>query len=512
MTVETARSRSGIVVAGHPLAAEEGVRVLAAGGNAVDAAVAAGLVLAVVCPYACTLAGDVYMLIRDAKSGRIAGLNGTGAAPQAATRERFADGMANSGILSASVPGLLAGLADALARFGSKNFPELAATALALADEGFPVFPYFAQQIRQRADLLAQDGEASRLFLPGGAPLATGTPFRQPELAAILRLLIEDGAESFYRGAVARRVAEACAAGGGLIGAADLDAHDTLWQEPIAAPFYGHEIWTMPPNSYGPTLLLQLLALAEAGVDGMPPDSADFVLAGYRARQQAYRLAGPFVGDPRDCEAPMRALLAEANARRIEAAGQMPEEARDRCTTNVVAIDKDGNAVSLIESISAPFGAGIVLPGTGILLNNRMAGFSTKPDSRNCVAPGRRPAHTLAPCMVTKDGALVMSVGTPGTVGQTCSLAQLLARILACGEAPAAAIAAPRWSVDFAGKLVMEEEMAPALQEAVRAGEPEAKPMSRGWMSFGSVKLAVATAEGYAGFADDRRAAAARGL
>jgi gamma-glutamyltranspeptidase len=512
MTIGTARGRAGMVVAGHPLAAEEGRRVLAAGGNAVDAAVAAGLVLAVVCPYACTLAGDVYMLIRDGKSGRIHGLNGTGAAPQGATRERFSQGMANAGILSASVPGLLAGFEEALARFGSRTFPELAAPAFCLAAEGFPVFPYFAQQIRQRADLLAKDAEASRLFLPGGAPLAAGTQFRQPELAAILKRLIEEGAGSFYRGAVAQRFAEACTALGGLIGEDDLAAHRSLWQEPMAAPFYGHDVWTMPPNSYGPTLLLQLLDLAAAGVDRLSPDSADFVLAGYRARQRAYKLAGPFIGDPGECEAPMRALVAEASAGRLAPTGPMPAEARDRCTTNVVAIDRHGNTVSLIESISAPFGAGTVLPGTGILLNNRMAGFSTDPASRNCVAPGKRPAHTLAPCMVTRRDALVMSVGTPGTVGQTCSLAQLLARILACGEEPAAAIAAPRWSVDFAGKLVVEEEMAPSLQEAVQAGEPEAKPMKRGWISFGSVKLAAATAEGYVGFADDRRAAAARGL
>ena len=511
MSVQSAASHDGIVVAGHPLAAAEGVRVLRDGGNAVDAAVAAGLVLAVVCPYACTLAGDVYLLIRDPKTGRVAGLNGTGAAPTGATRDRFAQGIPGSGILSCSVPGLLAGLAEALARFGSSGFAELAATALGLAEDGFQIFPYFAAQIRQRAELLEKDAEASRLFLPEGRPLAVGTLFRQAELATILRQLIAAGPESFYEGAVARRFAESCAASGGLIGEADLAAHRSLWQEPMAAPFYGHEVWTMPPNSYGATLLLQLLALADAGIDRLRPGSADFILAGYRARQDAYKRAGPFIGDPGDCEAPMRALLAEARAGRPSTQGAITE-ARDRCTTNVVVIDGNGLAVSLIESISAPFGAGIVLPGTGILLNNRMAGFSTDPESRNCVAPGKRPAHTLAPCLVTKEGALALSIGTPGTVGQTCSLAQLLTRLLACGEAPATAIAAPRWSVDFAGKLVLEEETAAAVLEAVQAAEPDAKVMKRGWMSFGSIKLACVGDDGYRGFADDRRAAAAHGL
>ena len=511
MTIGTATSRDGIVVAGHPLAAEEGVRVLGAGGNAVDAAVAAGMVLSVTCPYACTLAGDVYMLIREPGSGRIAGLNGTGTAPSGATRARFAAGMANAGILSCSLPGLLAAFSDALARYGSRSFAELAATALRLAEDGFAIFPYFAAQIRQRAELLEKDAAARRLFLPDGKPLAAGAQFRQPELASVLKQLIADGPDSFYRGAAARRFAEDCAAQGGLIGEADLAAHRSLWQEPMAASFYGHEVWTMPPNSYGPTLLLQLLELAAERIERLPPDSADFVHAGYRARQNAYRLAGPFIGDPGACEAPMRALLADAAAGRLPGAGAVAE-ARDRCTTNVVAIDRSGLAVSLIESISAPFGAGVVLPGTGILLNNRMAGFSVDPESRNCVAPGKRPAHTLAPCLVTKGGALAMSVGTPGTVGQTCSLAQLLARLLACGESPESAIAAPRWSVDFQGKLVLEEETDPAVQEAVTAAEPETKAMKRGWISFGSIKLARATAAGYEGFADDRRAAAARGL
>ena len=510
MSVRSARGRRGVVVAGHALAAEEGVRVLSSGGNAVDAAVAAGLVLSVVCPYACTLAGDVYMLIREPASGRIGGLNGTGAAPGGATRQRFAGGLANTGILAASVPGLLAGMAEALARYGSRNFAELAATALRLAEEGFAVFPYFAAQIRQRADLLATDAQARRLFLPEGAPLAAGARFAQPELAAILRRLIAEGPDSFYRGAVARHFADSCASLGGLIGPADLAAHRSLWQEPIAAPFYGHEVWTMPPNSYGPTLLLQLLDLARGRIDRIAPGSAEFVLAGYRARRGAYARAGRTIGDPSDCEEPARRLIAEAIAAGgTPAGGSLPAEARDRCTTNVVAIDGAGMAVSLIESISAPFGAGVVLPGTGILLNNRMAGFSTEPGSLNCVAPGRRPAHTLAPCMVTKGGDLALSVGTPGTVGQTCSLAQILARILALGEDPATAIAAPRWSVDFAGALLLEAEMAPAARDAVIAAEPGAKPMRRGFMTFGSIKLARVAAGAYEGFADDRRAAAA---
>jgi gamma-glutamyltranspeptidase / glutathione hydrolase len=172
-------------------------------------------------------------------------------------------------------------------------------------------------------------------------------------------------------------------------------------------------------------------------------------------------------------------------------------------------IDRDGMAVSLIESISAPFGSGTVLDGTGILLNNRMAGFVTDPASANCIAPEKRPANTLAPCLVRKGGRLVLSIGTPGTVGQTCTLAQVLARILACGEDAAAAASAPRWSVDFKGQLIVEDTMDPAFVSALAARHPEARTMAAGWNSFGSIKLAAVADGGFLGVADDRRAAVA---
>jgi gamma-glutamyltranspeptidase / glutathione hydrolase len=167
--------------------------------------------------------------------------------------------------------------------------------------------------------------------------------------------------------------------------------------------------------------------------------------------------------------------------------------------------------VSLIESVSAPYGSGVVLEGTGILLNNRLAGFNTDPASDNCLAPMKRPANTLAPCLVTKNGQLVMSVGTPGTVGQTCILAQFLARTLACGEDAADAVAAPRWSVDFKGKLVLEDGMDEALRGAVMVRDAEVKVMPTGWISFGSIKSVAVSEDGFSGVADQRRAATTLG-
>jgi gamma-glutamyltranspeptidase/glutathione hydrolase len=513
LKAQTAQGAHGVIVAGHSLASEAGLGVLQDGGNAVDAAIAAALVLCVVCPYACTLGGDLYALVHHPRSG-IAGLNATGRSPLAASAERFADGIPGNGVLAATVPGLLRGLGDLQERFGTRDFASLMQPAIRLAEEGFPVHRQLALNTAERASLLAKDAGASALFLPGGEPLAEGSRFVQPALAGVLRRIAAHGVEAFYTGELAERIAAASAKLGGLIAAEDLARHQSLWQAPIAAPFYGHEVVTMPPNSFGATLLFQLLALEAGGIDAADPRSVDFIRKGYAARRSAYRSVAQLIADPSRGEAALRERLAAAIAESGHAApleGAEPAESRDRCTTCAVVVDRDGMAVSLIESISAPYGAGVVLEGTGILLNNRMAGFSSDPASPNGIAPGKRPANTLAPCLVMKDGRLAMSLGTPGTVGQTCTLAQFLARVLACGEDAAEAVAAPRWSVDFKGKLVVEEGMDAALRRAVLDAEPEARTMRDGWISFGSLKAALAAESGWRSIADWRRAAVALG-
>lgn len=510
MTAQVARGRGGAVSAGHTLASEAAIAVLRDGGNAVDAAIAAALALAVVCPYAVSLAGDLYALIYDPQTGHVTGINATGCSPQAATRARFENGIPGTGVLSATVPGMLRALDDLRERFGTRELGALLWPAIRLAERGFPVHRQLAANTRDRAELLAKNAAAKALFLPEGQPLAEGAIFRQRDLARVLQNIADEGADAFYLGALARQMARASLAAGGLLSEEDFAAHRSLWQAPIVAPFYGFDVLTMPPNSFGATLLWQLLALEAGKIDQTATDSADFVLQGYAARRDAYRQAARFIADPRLAEDKLRRALGQAI---VGAAGSpadaLPPEARDRCTTCVTVIDREGMAVSLIESISAPYGAGVVLEGTGILLNNRMAGFNLDESSDNCLAPMKRPANTLAPCLVMKDGVLVMSVGTPGTVGQTCTLAQFLARVLACGEDTVAAASAPRWSVDFQGKLVVEDTMDPSLRAAIAEQNPEVKAMREGWISFGSIKLAAPTEEGYFGLADHRRVARA---
>ncbi len=498
------------VASGHPLATEEALRVLAEGGNAVDAAIAAGMVLNVVCPYATTLAGDMFIMVHKPGWRTPKALNGTGTAPRLADSEFFSGQIPRDGILSVTIPGLLAGFDDSLRRWGTRDLSSLCGEAIRIAEEGFAISPYFVANTRQRAALIGKDPEASRLFLPQGAPAPAGSLLAQPELAACLRDIVDHGIETFYTGALGERLAEGMRQLGGLVRGEDLAAHATLIQEPVIGPFAGHEVATMPPNSYGATLLLQLLHLESSGVGALDPDSAAFALLGLQARRLAYRIAGPLIGDPESLEAPLRALLEERFALgHLETRAPMPPEAGDRCTTNVIVIDREGMAVSMVQSISAPYGAGVVIPGTGILLNNRLAGFSADPASANCVAPGKRPAHTLAPAMVLKQGQLAMSLGTPGTVGQTCVLAQFLARVLACGQSIDRACDAPRWSVDFTGKPVLEDHAPDTLRQAFFEREPEARTMPAGWISFGSIKLAMPEGTGLTAMADGRRIARA---
>ncbi len=508
MTVGVAYGARGMVATGHARATDAALDVLKAGGNAVDAAVAAALVLAVVCPYATSLGGELFALVYDPQTKTTSGLNATGCSPAATA----AGTPPRTGPRSATVPALVRGLDDLLAHRGSFPLARLIAPAIALAGGGFAVHAILAENTRERAELLARDPAASALFLPGGEPLREGATFVQPDLANVLERIASGGADAFYAGAPAERFAASCAAAGGEISAADLADHRSLWQTPLGVPFYGHQVWTMPPNSYGPTLLLQLLDYEQIQIGSIDPGSPAFIDAGIEARRRAYAAAAPWIADPRLTETIAAAFIADAVDRGVYDAPAAPAaEPRDRCTTNAVVIDESGLAVSLVESISAPFGSGVVVPGTGVLLNNRMAGFVRDPHHPNAIAPGKRPANTLAPCMVTRGGALAMALGTPGTVGQTCTLAQFLARMLACGEAAADAAAAPRWSVDFEGRPIVENTMDERLRAEVLARHPDARVIRSGWISFGSIKLAAVTGTGYEGVADYRRAATTAG-
>lgn len=500
-----------MVVAGHSLATVAGVDVLRDGGNAVDAAIAAAAVLAVVCPHACGLGGDLYMLAFDAASGETLGLNGTGRSPMAATEAAYAGGVPANGIRSVSVPGMVAGWQAAVERCGTRRLSSLLAPAIGHAAEGIDVNVQLAQNTHQRAALLAKDEAAASIFLPPGEALREGDNLVQVDLARTLQRIAMQGAREVHEGETAAGIARTMAALGGIISAEDLLRHETLWQTPLSARFAGCDIATMPPNSYGLTLLLQLFELERSGIADVDPGGAEFMLRGIAARRHAYAVAAAVIGDPQALEAPSRELLQRAQIGAHTDANASAAERGEGGTSNVVVIDREGNAVSLIQSVSAPFGAGVVVPGTGVLLNNRMRGFNTDSGHPNCVAPEKRPAHTLAPCLVGRDGAIWMSVGTPGAAGQTCTLAQFLTRTLAMSQTMPAAIAAPRWSVNLQGVPIVEDSMAAMTRDDVQAQEPATEVNETGWLTFGSIKVAWRGGDILRGAADGRRSAFAAG-
>jgi gamma-glutamyltranspeptidase len=511
-SVQTAAGTRAAVASGHALASAEALRVLATGGNIIDAAIGGAMVLAVVLPYACGIGGDMYMLFHDARTGKTHGLNGTGAAPARAHAGQFPGGMPQTGVRAATVPGVVMAWHDALSHFGTRGMAELLQPAIRLARDGFPAHDGSIQNAVEKKRLLLKNVEATRLYLPGGNPHPLGTPIVQSELAQSLSMIAEGGIQAFYRGELAQRWVDGTDALGGLFTVDDLRRHRTLWQRPISVPFYGHDVYTMPPNSPGVGLLLQLLALEAHRIHATDPRDAGLLIETLRAWRWARSIADEVVGDPRDAEASARRVLADIAA---QPSGIVLGPDTDTAsppsgdTSNLVIMDAQGNAVSLVQSVSAPFASGVVLPGTGILLNNRMRGFNAKVGSINCVAPGRRPAHTLVPAMVRRHGEVVMAIGTPGAAGQTITLAQVLARILSCRQEVAEAIAAPRWSVAPSGKIILEDNTADAIVTALRRHEPtlELAPMSH--VRFGSVKAVWKHDDVISAAADYRRVAAA---
>jgi gamma-glutamyltranspeptidase len=441
----------------HADATEAGRRAFAAGGTAVDAALAAAAVLTVVYPHNCALGGDLFALVREA-DGTITDINASGPAPAGADAEalraRGLRAMPITGPDTVTVPGLVAGWGAVQERGGALPWAALLRDAIAAARDGVAVARSVGDALAE-ADL-ADPGMAA-VFAPGGAPLRAGDTLRQPALAATLERLAAGGPRAFYEGDLAERLAAGARAAGCALSAADLAAFVPQAGPPLRAAFDGVEVLTSAPNSSGVLLLQALLALeAAAAADPLGADAAVLAELLRGGGQDRDRL----LGDPRAVDVDLDAFL---GARRIEA---LVADARAAArgeqgapvlvqrherptgdTVAVVATDAEGRAVSLIQSLFHSFGSGILEPSTGVLLHNRGSFFSLRPGHPNALAPGRRPVHTLMPVLVQDgDGALLGALGTMGGRVQAQIHAQVLLRLRA-GATPQEAVDAPRWIV-----------------------------------------------------------------
>lgn len=506
----------GMVVSGHPLASLGGWQTLEQGGSVADAAIAAAAVLAVALPQACTLGGDALVLIHGAGGSGTVGLNASGPAPAEAEPRAFADGIPQRGIRSVSVPGVVGGWEALHRRHGRLPWPRLFERAIELAEDGVPVSRTLAQAIILHREMLEADPACRALLLPGGAPLAAGAVLQQPALAATLRAVAQGGSKAFYEGWPAEALGRLSARHGGLLAAEDLRGYAPEWVEPIETRYRDLTVRVMPPNSFGLLMLLQLNALAGFDLAALGPESAERLALLVAAARAAFAEGRRFVADPRPAPAPVRDLLGPRTTARLREAVSLGVAAAlppNPGGTAVVSVaDRAGSGVTLIQSVFLVFGSGVADPETGIVLNNRMIGFTTEPEHPNQVAPGKRPAHTLNPVMAFRDGRLRYLLGTPGGPGQTLTLTQVLVNLVDHGMDLARAVTAPRWSMDLGSEAIVEADIPDPVVERLRVlGQPveRARP---GAPFFGSAEAIEVLPNGVlCGAADHRRDAHAVG-
>jgi gamma-glutamyltranspeptidase len=454
-------TRRGLVASPHVLASESGLAVLRNRGNAVDAAIAAAITIAVVYPHMNSIGGDSVWLIYDAAHGRLYGLNAAGRSAAAvsldAYRAQFGSTMPTRGGWAAlTAPGTVAGWwnAHVLSRdtLGSPvRWKALFDDAVIHAGEGFPVSPGQRRVTAQAARLFSEEApeEVKRTFWPIYHPNRLGGRFQQPALATTLTQLAEGGADEFYRGDLARRIAAGAKATGSPLTERDLAEHHADWVEPLRIPYGRGEVASLPPPTQG-FAALALLKLLE-GFDLAALDEADYVHLVVEATKLAFEDRDRYLADPAVVPVPVERCLdfgrLDARRTRISRRAAMiaggPRAAGD--TVAIVTADAAGNAVVVIQSTYHEFGAAVVAGDTGVLLQNRGASFSLDPAHPNCLAPRKRPAHTLIPSMYLVGGRPRLVYGTMGGDGQPQTQAALVTRIVDRGLSPQAAVEAPRW-------------------------------------------------------------------
>jgi len=470
----------GVCATSQPLAAAAGMRVLQSGGNAVDAAIAAAVALTVLQPGSNDIGGDLFAIVWDGR--RLHGLNGSGRAPAALTREAVAPGpdgrMPEHGWPAVTVPGAPAGWRDLHDRFGSGPFPELFADAIGYAEHGYPVSPAvaagWAVAVDRYARLAGPEYEQwGRVWTIGGRAPRAGQRWRNPDAARTLRLIADSRAEAFYHGEIGQALAGYAAATGGFLAAADLAGHTSSWVEPIAGGFRGHQVWELPPNGQGIAALLALNILD--GLDRSGATEEERRHTEIEAMKLAFADAHAYVADPDLVEVPTAGLLSPEYAARRRAgigpaaAEPKPGEVTRGGTVYLCTADPDGLMVSLIQSNYQGFGSYVAVPGYGFGLQNRGAGFSLDPAHPNVLAPGKRPFHTIIPGFLTRDGEPVGPFGVMGGHMQPQGHVQLLVRTLEEGLDPQAALDAPRWYWPAGRRVHAEPELGAGVLAGLRA-------------------------------------------
>jgi gamma-glutamyltranspeptidase/glutathione hydrolase len=499
-----------VVATSQPLAAQAGLAMLRAGGNAIDAAVACAAALTVVEPNNNGIGSDLFAIAWDGQ--KLHGLNASGRSPAAWTRDFFRqfDKMPMRGWHSITVPGAVSGWVELSRKFGQLPFHDLLQPAIQYAREGFLVSPISSASWQAGVETFREYPDFAATFLMNGRAPSPGELFRSEPHARTLEMIAASNGEAFYRGALATQIAEHAARGGGLMTLEDLATHQPEWVDTIAIDYRGYQLNEIPPNGQGIGALMALGMLRHHPIGEVPVDSAESLHLQIEAMKLAFADVHRHVCDPSCAHVRPLDLLDEtylrARAQSInpsQAAAHNPGDIRRGGTVYLTAADRDGRMVSLIQSNYAGFGSGIVVPGTGISLQNRGHGFVLEAGHPNEVGPGKRPFHTIIPGFVTRDGKPVMSFGVMGGAMQAQGHVQMMVRLIDYHQNPQAACDAPRWRVAGAKQVLVEESMSADVVQKLQAMGHEIE--LRDFTDFGGGQLIYRLEDGYLGASDHRK-------
>ena len=472
----------GIVATSHYLASQAGAQVLAHGGSAMDAAIAANAVLGVTEPMMNGIGGDLFLIYWDAKSGKLYGLNSSGWAPQklsiAFLAQHGITSMPHDGIHSVTVPGAVEGWSQAHRRFGRLPWKDLFAVAIYYADHGYAVPEIVHDYWVPEEARLQKTEEARRVFLPGGKPPELGAMFVNPDLAKALRLVAEQGRDAFYKGPIAQAIVQTSSSFGGSMQLDDLADFSAEWVEPISIDYRGWKIYELPPNVQGMAALEMLNIMSNFQPDKDGPQGTIELHKKIEAMKLAYADLYRYNADPRFAKVPVKGLLSkEYGAQRAALINPDKTNCNPAAgnpagsdTTYLAAVDKEGNMVSLIQSNYSAFGSGIVVNGMGFALQNRGALFVLDPQHPNALQPRKRPFHTIIPAFMER-GDVHIGFGIMGGANQPLAHAQFVSNFVDYGMNVQGALEAPRFTVtgnQVSCDIVIESRVKPEVLQALR--------------------------------------------
>ena len=514
-----------VVSTSHPLAAQAGLRMLLKGGNAIDAAIAAAATITLVEPVSNGLGSDCFAILWDGKE--LHGLNSSGVAPAAWNVEYFkakygtdANGLAiqpKRGWDAVTVPGVVAGWAALHEKFGKLPFADLFEPAIEIAERGYAVPPVVAHKWAAAADELRDQPGYAQAFLPNGRAPKPGEHFRIPDAAYTLRRIAASGGRDYYEGEIAEKIVAFAKECGGAMTLDDLRNYKPDWVKPISKSYRGYELHEIPPNGQGIAALMALGICDHFDLANMKVDSIESQHVQIEAMKLAFSDLYRYVSDPRSMEVTPEQMLSDAYLAsrakliRLDRATHF-EAGRPHAggTIYLTAADESGMMISFIQSNYMGFGSGVVVPGTGISLQNRGVGFSMDPKSANVVEGGKRPFHTIIPGFLTRGGKPVMSFGVMGGDMQPQGHLQTVVRMLDYHQQPQAACDAPRWKVNRDFTLDIESTMNRATVEGLQALGHKLKSVDDPYMDFGAGQFIWRMHEsdnelGYVAASDPRR-------